>query len=368
MKKSKGFSYFLVIVLSISIYLLGCASSSTPTVRSYNGTASVGDFVTISIDSSAKTITYDNVTNGETGTATYDVNSDGSYSITDPNNNLLLAYEVPGYVMVIKAQNAGANRDTTALITAIESVPFSFNNFKGRTYNYMEFRTNNGGVEIGAGGVDNSGNMSSSSYDPGAIMWTPPTFFGSGTVPAGNVQEGPSGRFFTLTDPVKNESMTVFGTQNGLFAIDGSGGAVLGIPQAATKYFDPVNSGTYNAIFYEKTDAQMQSGVETGTPSEGKASITISAGGVVTITDSNGTTLASGTLAAIADTPAIYDGTANTMTDPCHGVFTFETKGSVLQDVFVSFVGNAVIFSSFQTAWPVQNNGTYTYFYGVGLK
>jgi len=36
--------------------------------------------------------------------------------------------------------------------------------------------------------------------------------------------------------------------------------------------------------------------------------------------------------------------------------------------VFVTFQGNAVIFTSFQTALPVQNNGTYTDSYGVGLK
>jgi hypothetical protein len=38
------------------------------------------------------------------------------------------------------------------------------------------------------------------------------------------------------------------------------------------------------------------------------------------------------------------------------------------QDVFVSFEGNAVIFSSFETALPLQQNGVYTYFYGVGLR
>jgi hypothetical protein len=35
-------------------------------VRDYNGTASVGDFLTTSIDSTALNITYKNYTNGET--------------------------------------------------------------------------------------------------------------------------------------------------------------------------------------------------------------------------------------------------------------------------------------------------------------
>jgi hypothetical protein len=50
-------------------------------------------------------------------------------------------------------------------------------------------------------------------------------------------------------------------------------------------------------------------------------------------------------------------------------MFAFRTvTASLHQDVIVTFQGNVVIFSSFQTAVPVQNNGTCTYFQGVGLK
>src|SRR5207237_757140 len=97
-----------VVLMGLALLLTGCNSAtnlSTPqnAVRSYNATASVGDFVTISIDSNAQTITYENRTNGESGTVPYTVNSDGSYTITDPNGNLLSAYEVPGSVMVVEA-------------------------------------------------------------------------------------------------------------------------------------------------------------------------------------------------------------------------------------------------------------------------
>ena len=44
------------------------------------------------------------------------------------------------------------------------------------------------------------------------------------------------------------------------------------------------------------------------------------------------------------------------------------SSGGVQQDVFVSFQGNAVVFSSFQTALPIQGYAPYTYYYGVGLK
>ena len=155
--------------------------------------------------------------------------------------------------------------------------------------------------------------------------------------------------------------------------MDTNQGTVLGLPRASTKNFDPVVHGTYNAIYYEKQDAQMQnqgsSRTETGTPVEGKATISVTLAGVVTITDSFNNVMATGTLMPVADASYIYDGTANTLPDPCYGIFTLRIDtDSLHQDVFLTFQENAVIFSAFQTAKPLVNNGTYTYFYGVGLK
>ncbi|HET9408966.1 MAG TPA: hypothetical protein VFO39_17110 [Candidatus Sulfotelmatobacter sp.] len=368
------------VILPFALLLLaGCSSTSNvipavqqSTVRSYNATASVGDFLTISIDSSAQTITYDNHTNGETGTVPYSVNSDGSYSITDPNGNLLSAYEVPGFALVVEAANAGPNRDTAALITAIESAPVAISGLAGKNFNYTQFRTRDGGVEIGTVTIDSGGNITARSYDPGAIMWTGGTYFNGSTFVASSLHEDPSGNFFTITEQDESTS-TVFGTQNGLWAVDNANGAILGLPKASTKNFDSASAGTYSAIYYEKLNAQMQgqgnSSFEVGTPVEGKATITVTSGGAVTITDSSGTPMASGTLLPVADVSYIYDGTSNTLPDPCYGMFTFETvTASLHQDVLVSFEGHAVVFSSFQTPVPLVNGGTYTYFYGVGLK
>src|SRR5205823_1050387 len=143
---------------------------------------------------------------------------------------------------------------------------------------------------------------------------------------------------------------------------------ILGLPKASSKTFAASRAGTYTAIFYEKADAQTgQGNIETGTPTEGKATVTISASGLMTITDSQDNTLASGTLAGVADTAYLYNGTANELSDPMYGMFTFRmTTGGVQQDVFVSFQGNAVIFASFQTALPIGNYAPYTYYYGVG--
>jgi hypothetical protein len=371
-------SVTLVLLFSLC-FLLACGSTPKPVVatsnvRNYNGTASVGDFLTISVDSVTQSIAYQNYTNGEAGTVPYTVNPDGSYTITDPQGNLLSAYEVPGYVMVVEAGNAGPNKDTSALVTAIESVPATIDTFVGQNFNMTQFRTNNGGVEIGTVAIDASANITARSYDPGAIMWTQGTYFNGGTMLASGTHEDPSGTFFTVTAQNDNSQSTVFGTQNGLWAVDNSNGAILGLPKAARKDFDTASAGSYTAIYYEKQNAQMQgqgnSSVEVGTPVQGKASISVSSGGLVTITDSQSNAMmATGTLVPVADASYIYDGTANTLPDPCYGMFTFRIDtNSLHQDVFLTFQGNAVIFSSFQTAKPLVNNGTYTYFYGVGLK
>jgi hypothetical protein len=70
----------------------------------------------------------------------------------------------------------------------------------------------------------------------------------------------------------------------------------------------------------------------------------------------------------VADASSIYDGTSNKLSDRSLASSTFRTTANSQQDVFVSFQGNAVVFASFQTALPITNDSTYTYFFGVGLK
>ena len=362
------------LLIAFACLLAGCDSTSrlatTPaaTVRNYNGTASVGDFLTISIDSSAQTITYKNYTNGEHGTVPYTVNADGTYTITDPQGNLLSAYEVPGSALMVEAANAGPNSNSQALITAIESVPASINTFAGKNFNYIQFRTSTGGIEIGTVSVDGSGDITHASFWPFGVFDSSQSF-NSGSFPASAVTEDASGNFFTITEQNSAQDY-VFGTQNGLFAVDTGNGTILSQPKASSKDFNATNAGTYKAIYYEKSNAMTgQNNQESGTPSEGTATIVVGQGGGVTVTDSNNNVMATGTLAAIADTPRIYDGTANTLPDPLFGMFTFRSStSSTQQDVFVTFQGNAVIFSSFETALPINGYQPYTYFYGVGLK
>jgi len=168
----------------------------------------------------------------------------------------------------------------------VDAGQITLGTFEGQSYNYMQFRTAAGGLEIGTIAIDQAGELSSSGYN----LW--------------------------LT------------TAN---------------------------------------DGGQSPNVESGTPALGSAMLVVSSDGAVTITDANGTTLASGALTAVADTSYLY-GTAGELADPCYGLFTFRSSsGNVQQDVFVTFLGKSAVFSSFSAVQPSVPGETYDYFYGVGL-
>jgi hypothetical protein len=202
-----------------------------------------------------------------------------------------------------------------------------------------------------------------------ALIWGNNQYFSGGTFDASSISEDSSGDFFTITEQDSSKDV-VFGTQNGLWAVDTGNGAILGLPKASSKSFDPASAGTYKALIYEKANATTGPGnVETGNPAQGVGSVTVTSGGVITIADGQNNTLATGTLVAVADAPYLYNGSSSELSDPCFGLFTLRiASASSQQDLFVSFQGNAVIFGSFQSALPGQSSNPYTYFYGVGLQ
>jgi hypothetical protein len=366
--------FSLVAVVFLTCILAGCgytaSNSRIPAVRTYDGTASVGDFVTISIDSTAGTIAYNDLTSSTTGTVPYTVNDDGSYAIVDPTGNLLAGYELPGDVLLLEAAKAGPGANTPALITAFETTPASISSFAGEDYNFVQFRTTAGGINIGTVSIGAQGDLSHTSYSPmGLIFGGGDQYFDTATLTASSIVEDPSGDFFTITEQDSSQDV-VFGTQNGLWTVDTPNGAIMGLPKAAAKDFDPASAGSYASVYYQKINAQTdQNNVETGTPAQGEGSVMVSTAGDITIADGQGNTLVTGALVPVADASYIYNGTPSELPDPCFGLFTVRTQtANSLQDVFVSFRGRAVLFGSFQSALPGQSSNPYTYFYGVGLK
>jgi hypothetical protein len=352
--------------------LAGCNSTTSTTpaavvARAYNGTASVGDFLTITLDPTAQTISYTDISNGETGVVPYTVNSDGTYTLNDPEGNLIAAYEVPNCALLIQAAKTGPTEDAPALITAVESGQISAATFEGNAYNFMQFRTAAGGLNVGSVSINAQGAGTTSTYWPYGALTQSGGSFNTGAINVAQAQEDPSGTFLKMPDSGGYDY--VFGTANGIFAVDTGAGAILGLQKAASKNFDPSVAGSYKAIYYQKTGASTGAGnVETGTPSLDNAVITVSSGGQVTVVDTQGNRLVQATLTPVADASYLY-GSAGELQDPCWGLFTFRvTTASSQQDVFVTFMGNAMLFSSFQANLPWSSGGTYNYFYGVGLK
>lgn len=358
--------------------LVSCSSTPrttlvTPSSRLYHGTASVGDFMTITVDSSAQTISYNDVSNSTSGTVPYTVNSDGSYTLNDPTGNLVGAYEVPNYALLIQAAKTGPNANTPALITAVESGTISIATFEAQgAYNTMQFRTAAGGLEAGGISVNGQGLGSISSfwpygsYNAGNQSGSP---FNTGAIDLSQAQLDPSGTFLKVPDPSGSGYSYAFGTANGIFAVDTGNGAVLGLKKAASKAFDPTVAGTYKAMYYQKTGASTGVGnVETGTASLGNATLVVTSGGQVTVTDAQGNQMVQATLTPVADAAYLY-GSPGELADPCYGLFTFRvTTANSQQDVFVAFMDKAMLFSSFTANLPWTSNGTYNYFYGVALK
>lgn len=364
-----------VLLILTLLAVTGCGSSvSTPSpvssVRAYNGTASVGDFLTITLDPVAQTLTYTDISNGESGIVPYIVNSDGTYTLNDSTGNLVAAYEVPNYALLIQAAKTGPLKDQPALVTAVEKGAISTTTLANTSYNSMQFRTAAGGLEIGSISLDGSANVSVTSYWPfGAVNQSGGGQFHQETFSSSQFQTDSSGTFMRMTDPGGNGSTDyVFGTPNGVFAVDTPNGAILALKKAASSAFDPTFAGTYKAIYYQKVNASTGAGnVETGTPSLGNATFTITSGGQVTVQDALGATLVQATLTPVAD--ASYLVGPGELQDPCNGLFTFRVStASSQQDVFVTFLGRAVLFSSFTAHLPWGSGNSYDYLYGVGLK
>jgi len=363
----------MYLSMFVAALVLGCGGNFVPRsltslTRTYNGTASVGDFLNITLDPGAHTITYTNKSNGDSGAVPYTVNADGTYTLNDPNGNLIAAYEVPNYALLIQAAKTGPTHNTPALITAVQSSPITIATWANHSYNYMQFRTNSGGMEIGSATLNAVGDITISHYGPyGAMNNDPNGSFGGGMFDHTKLQNDPLGTFLKMTNDSGTGFDYIFGTPNGVFAVDNSNGSILGLQKAASKNFDATWAGTYKAIYYQKTGAQTgASNVETGTASLGKATIIINAAGGVTVQDGQGAQMLTATLTPVADAAYLYDGTNSKLTDPCRGLFTFRIiNGGQQQDVFVTFMDHAILFASFTSNGPSH---PYDYLYGTGLK
>jgi hypothetical protein len=118
-----------------------------------------------------------------------------------------------------------------------------------KPFNYLQFRTASGGIELGTVAIDAQGGIQHEGYSPYGVF-SRSLFHGgksSRLEPAGNA----SGNFFTINESDGSPDI-VFGMQSGLFA----DGTILALPQASSKTFDSTYAGSYTAVYYEKAGAQ----------------------------------------------------------------------------------------------------------------
>lgn len=361
------------------------APPAAPAVRNYQATASVGDFLTITVDSTAHTIAYTNVTNGETGTVSYTIGSDGAYNITTPNGHMIKAYEIPGLALVASMDDTGPAHATTSLVTAILKAPISLGWLQSKKFNYMQFRTNDGGMEVGSVSIDANANVYHQGYWPFGDLITSwgqtggsnsASPFQNGTFDAKLFTADPSGNFLTLDEGGTNGKDTIFATQGGCFVVDMTNGSMVGVPQAASTAFDATYAGSYKALCYNKLDAVAGgNNPEGGTGRVDGYSLTLSATGALSVQDKDGATVVNTTIQPVAST-SYLQGTGK-MTDTCPGLFTYRVlpsgSNTMQQDVFLTFLsGGAILFCSFSYD-TAQTSGVnvqphYSYFYGVALK
>ena len=365
----------LLAVMSLGLALAGCGTNANKLVSppggsvvDYQGTASVGDFLAITIDHDARTLTYQNRSNGTSGAASYTVASDGSYAISDPSGNFVAGFELPGFALVLQAQKSGPNGDTPSLVFAILKEPFHKSDAVNANYNYMQFRTNSGGMELGAALLDGAGNVQNTGYWPYGGATNQPAFM-SDVFSTDLLHEDPSGTCLALYNPGDMDTSYIFRTTSGVLAVDGSNGSHLCMLQQPSKNFSPAWAGSYGAIVYMKENAQTAPGnVETGDVSFHRGNIAISAAGVVTVTDEMGTELVNTSLAPVADDTTLVG--PGRLQNDCPGLFSFSINGANgQQNVYVAFLSNALLVSSFAyDPNTITSGGTYSYFYGVGLR
>jgi hypothetical protein len=343
----------------------------------YQTTASVGDFLQIAIDKTAHTASYENKTNGLTGAGVpYTVDAHGSYVFADPKGHLKSAIELEDYALVVDVDKAGPGKDSRALAIGAATQPIALTDLANRKLNMMQFRTKNGGMEVGNVALGTSGKgltVDLQRYWPRGAMGGGDHTFHIGSMGTLPITEGPGEHaFLTITESQGGFTSTdyVFKTASG-FAIDMSNGNIVMLEQPASKDFDPSMAGTYRALAYDKHGAQggPDDQAEPGDATVKAVDVKVGPSGYLVAVDESGATVIEDALRPVPDVTYLT-GAGKLDAERSRGIFTFRTHDAGgNRDVFVIFTKNGLLFSSFAPG-VAQGGGDapYDYFYGAAVK
>jgi hypothetical protein len=410
MQKAKWFLTGLLGLFAIPMLLAACGGgggsgargdSDAPTpqaARSYQATAAAGDFIRITLDPDAGSYTYDNVTTAYSEAGSYAEGADGYLTFSPEGggaSNLVTGFEAPGVGLVMIADETGNTADKTSLVIGVPEASITVADLTTRFtetthFNYLQFRTTDGGFEFGDITIEAGGLATANSYWPygnriegggeeGSIDFRDPDQLAvgeGGTFLELTLLETPDG-----TDPVTSLNYIFKTPTDGILVIDTPQGSMLIVEAQAGKDFQPSWAGTYNAVYYEGN------GDETSVDSAGsvsRAAIHVSAEGSlrVTVTDpatgQTTTVLEDQPLTPVADARGGFlrlDPEFASYTWDNHGAFYWQDAESK-QELFLVFLEDAVLFASVAVTgenaesieYGLPRVTAYEYLYGAGLK
>jgi hypothetical protein len=306
-------------------------------------------------------VEWKNLTKGTAGSGSYVRNLDGSHTVTDPSGCMTTFMEIPGYAISMPVKQTGTKNEPS-LMAGVAETTLKKADLLGGRWNLMQFRTTEGGFETGFAAMDDSGNLSHSSYIPTRQAGP----YKSGSIPASGLVDNPGG-WIDATVPEEGGGTSqakVFGSPDGFLSIDTPQGSMIGLKQAASGAFNPAAAGTYMGSYYRKSATLAAGGTETGTPQTGTLLITVLPSGHVTIQDAQGGTPIDDDLKPFEGSP--FQGPGK-VADPCRGLFYVnDVSVQPARVVFLAFMGESLAFGSVKPLSPSLDK--YDYVYGYALR
>jgi hypothetical protein len=349
---------FGTLAVAMAVLAFGCTSpqqdskTTNQKAHTYNGTAAVGDFLTITVDRGARTMSFRNWTTGNSGVLSFVEDADGTLVVTDADPEIVKANEIPGFALVAEDRKAKDGKQQ-ALVFAFEQVPAQVSDFRNLSLASIEFRTSNGGTELFCASLDPSGAFTGAGYIPLDQQFWPPGFNAkSGTFDA-SADTTVTGALLLAGKPGE-PPVRLFKTSSGAWVGDGPGGSGLWFPSSPTSAFDAGAAGTYFMQGYSKTgEGPSDTGI-TGAPAFFSEVVTLSASGAL----SDGTNTVQ-----LEPLRAKYPGTLVDI-DACNGLFAFTPPEGGEGFAFVH--RDAIYFSQFRVTNAASR--LYDYQYGVALR
>ena len=220
------------------------------------------------------TITYENLSNGVTGTNVAMTTDAAGFITFGSDANLATGVEVPGSVFIFHTNTAGKNADRKGFALGLSVKPYTAAQFPAKLMNYMQFRTNNGGFEIGF--IDATTDALSHQYFAPSATWNSG---GTGQYAdgVGQVSTFPLDatafelaadstyltKTFAATAQEPENTVTIFQTAQDDVVIDMDNGSIFAFTERAD---DTLPTGAFTGLLFGRDDAvSLQDNTESGT-------------------------------------------------------------------------------------------------------